>query len=272
MLIDTHCHLDASEFDVDREAVWQSAQQQGVAAVVIPAVTQTSMYPIKDWCTQHAHAVFALGWHPMYVDQAPSQALTQLAQTLTSVLHGPQSRQLVAVGEIGLDFYLTKDNAARQIELFEGQLVLAKQFDLPVILHVRGAIDHVLKYLRKHRVRGGIAHAFNGSAQQAEQFAALGFKLGFGGAMTWPRARKIRQLAAELPLEWLVLETDAPDIPPVWLGHHGRNSPDQLKKIAEEMAAIRGLQTSQIIEITGKNSMQILPKIVDLFTSLKVTL
>ncbi len=266
MLIDTHCHLDASEFDADREAVWQAAQQQGVAAVVIPAVTQASMRPIMDWCANQAHAFFALGWHPMYVEQAPPQALVQLEQTIAAVLAGPQAAKLVAIGEIGLDFYLRRDNAAQQIALFEGQLRLAKQFDLPVILHVRGAIDQILKYLRKHQPLGGIAHAFNGSAQQAAQLAELGFKLGFGGAMTWPRALKLRQLAASLPLEWLVLETDAPDIPPAWLGHRARNSPQQLQKIAEEMAAIRGLEKSQIIEITGKNSCQILPKLATLFT------
>lgn len=266
MLIDTHCHLDAHEFDADREQIWAQAQLEGVASLVIPAVTQATFAPIIQWCAQHPRAAFALGWHPMYVHQAPDDALQQLENTLIHVLAGPQAAQLVAIGEIGLDFYLTRAHEAKQIELFCGQLEIAKRFDLPVILHVRGAIDTVLKYLRKYAVRGGIAHAFNGSVQQADIFADLGFKLGFGGALTWPRALKIRRLVAELPLEWLVLETDAPDIPPVWLGHQGRNSPDQLKKIAQEIALIRGLDIAQIIEITGKNSRQILPKLSGLCT------
>lgn len=266
MLIDTHCHLDAADFDTDREAVWQSALDTGVRAMVIPAVSAATFAPIMAWCRQHPQAGFALGWHPMYIDQAPEDALQHLQQQVEAVLAGPQSHQLLAIGEIGLDFYLSRDHAAQQIALFEGQLHIAKQYDLPVILHVRGAIDTILKYLRKHQLRGGIAHAFNGSLQQAAVFSTLGFKLGFGGAMTWPRASKIRQLAAEIDLESLVLETDAPDIPPAWLGHQGRNSPDQLKKIAEEMSSIRRIEISQIIEITGKNSLQVLPKIAHLCT------
>ncbi|WP_018986358.1 TatD family hydrolase [Methylophilus methylotrophus] len=266
MLIDTHCHLDASEFDADRDQVWREAQAQGVRALVIPAVMQSTFQPVMDWCAQHPHTGFALGWHPLFVDQAADDALQQMQDTVAAVLAGPQAGQLLAIGEIGLDFYVTRDNEVKQVALFEGQLQIAKQFGLPVILHVRAAVDSVLKYLRKHRLDSGIAHAFNGSLQQATIFTELGFKLGFGGAMTWPRALKIRKLAAELPVEALVLETDAPDIPPVWVGHHGRNTPGQLKRIAEEMALIRGLEISQLIEITGKNSMQVLPKLAYLCT------
>lgn len=266
MLIDTHCHLDASEFDADRDQVWREAQAQGVRALVIPAVMQSTFQPVMDWCAQHPHTGFALGWHPLFVDQAADDALQQMQDTVAAVLAGPQAGQLLAIGEIGLDFYVTRDNEAKQVALFEGQLQIAKQFGLPVILHVRAAVDSVLKYLRKHRLDSGIAHAFNGSLQQATIFTELGFKLGFGGAMTWPRALKIRKLAADLPVEALVLETDAPDIPPVWVGHHGRNTPGQLKRIAEEMALIRGLEISQLIEITSKNSMQVLPKLAHLCT------
>jgi len=266
MLIDTHCHLDASEFDADRDQVWREAQAQGVRALVIPAVMQSTFQPVMDWCAKHPHTGFALGWHPLFVDQAADDALQQMQDTVAAVLAGPQAGQLLAIGEIGLDFYVTRDNEAKQVALFEGQLQIAKQFGLPVILHVRAAVDSVLKYLRKHRLDSGIAHAFNGSLQQATIFTELGFKLGFGGAMTWPRALKIRKLATELPVEALVLETDAPDTPPVWVGHHGRNTPGQLKRIAEEMALIRGLEISQLIEITGKNSMQVLPKLAHLCT------
>jgi TatD DNase family protein len=266
MLIDTHCHLDAAEFDADREAVWQSALDAGVRSIVIPGVLESNFQPIMQWCAQHPQAAFALGWHPLFVDQATDDALENLQQTIESVLQGPQAHQLVAIGEIGLDFYITRDNEAHQIAMLEGQLQLAKQFDLPVILHVRSSIDTVLKYLRKHDIHQGIAHAFNGSRQQADAMAAQGLKMGFGGAMTWPRALRIRKLAEELPLEHIVLETDAPDIQPVWIGHHSRNSPDQLKKIAQEMALIRRIEISQLIEMTGKNSLQVLPKLAHLCT------
>lgn len=266
MLIDTHCHLDATEFDQDRACVWQAAQQAGVRALVIPAVTQATFAPIQAWCAQHRSAAFALGWHPMYVQHAPEDALTQLELAIRQVLDGPQAPQLVAVGEIGLDFFISTTHRERQIALFEGQLKLARQFELPVIMHVRGAVDQVLKALRRFRVRSGIAHAYNGSQQQAEQLLALDCKLGFGGAVTWPRANKLRHLASTLPAESLVLETDAPDIPPVWLGHRGRNSPAQLPAIAAEIAALRGLEVSQLIEITGQNVQQVLPKVAHLCT------
>jgi TatD DNase family protein len=266
MLIDTHCHLDAPEFDADREAVWQASLQAGLRAVVIPGVMADTFQPIMRWCAGHPQAVFALGWHPLFVDQAPETALQDLQQTIELVLAGPQAHQLVAIGEIGLDFYITRDNQAHQEAMLEGQLQLARKFELPVILHVRSSIDTVLKYLRKHDIHQGIAHAFNGSRQQADAMAAQGLKMGFGGAMTWPRALRIRKLAAELPLEHIVLETDAPDIQPVWIGHQGRNSPDQLKRIAEEMASIRRIEISQLIEMTGKNSLQVFPKLAHLCT------
>jgi TatD DNase family protein len=149
-------------------------------------------------------------------------------------------------------------------------LKLAKQFDLPVILHVRQAIDEVLMHLRRHTVPGGIAHAFNGSKQQAEQFIAMGFKLGFGGAMTYQRATKLRDLAKHLPLESMVLETDAPDMPPSWLAAGQKNSPKELAKIAQVLADLKQVKLSQVLDITSANARQILPKLANLCTSPKV--
>lgn len=126
MLIDTHCHLDASEFDADRDQVWREAQAQGVRALVIPAVMQSTFQPVMDWCAQHPHTGFALGWHPLFVDQAADDALQQMQDTVAAVLAGPQAGQLLAIGEIGLDFYVTRDNEAKQVALFEGQLQIAK--------------------------------------------------------------------------------------------------------------------------------------------------
>lgn len=264
MLIDTHCHLDAAEFDADRESVLQAALDAGLGAIVMPAVERGNFQRVIDLARQAPQVRFALGIHPMYVDSAQPSDLTVLAQLLES------EPDCVAVGEIGLDYFVTRANKETQAYFFTEQLKLAQRFDLPVILHVRRAIDDILKHLRRTPVRGGIAHAFNGSRQQADEFIKLGFKLGFGGAMTFPRALKIRELAATLPMESIVLETDAPDIPPVWSGNKGRNTPFELKQIAQVLADLRGENYQQVIDKTGKNALQVLPKLADLCTSLKV--
>lgn len=269
MLVDTHCHLDAPEFNLDRAAVTAEAIKHGVGMIVVPAVARTNFQHVIDLSHQHTQVSCALGIHPMYVDAAQPSDIVLLKQLIAEQLNRPTNK-LVAVGEIGLDFFVTQQNRETQEYFFSEQLKIAQNFNLPVILHVRRAVDDVLKHLRRHSVCGGIAHAFNGSLQQAEAFIALGFKLGFGGAMTYPRALKIRELAKNLPLDSIVLETDAPDIPPEWLGSKAKNSPAQLLKIAQILAEIRGVELAQIIEITGKNVVQVLPKIADLCTPLKV--
>jgi TatD DNase family protein len=266
MLIDTHCHLDAAEFDVDRADVAKNASLEGVGAIVIPAVARENFQQVIDLSHQHAHCKFALGIHPMYVDNAHPSDLTLLKKLIEEQI---SSQKLVAVGEIGLDFFVTQQNRETQEYFFSEQLKIAAEFNLPVVLHVRRAVDDVLKHLRKYKVSGGIAHAFNGSAQQAEAFINLGFKLGFGGAMTYPRALKIRELAKTLPLESIVLETDSPDIPPAWIGTKGRNCPAELMKIAQILAELRGMELAQIIEITGKNALTILPNLGTLYTPLE---
>jgi TatD DNase family protein len=264
VFIDTHCHLDAGEFAADRDAVASAALQNGVSMIVVPAVERANFNAVCKLADQHAHCAVALGIHPLYVDGAQADDVQFLAALVEKKLSG--TKQPVAIGEIGLDFFVEGYIRERQEYYFVEQLKLARQFDLPVILHVRRSIDDVLKYLRKIKVRGGIAHAFNGSHQQADMLIDLGFKLGFGGAMTYPRALKIRELAATLPLESIVLETDAPDIPPEWLGHDGRNSPDQLPGIAQVLADLRGINRSEVAEITTKNALDILPKLSQLCT------
>lgn len=264
MWIDTHCHLDASEFAQDRAQVAQAAYDAGVSMIVVPAVGVSNFAEVTSLATQYAFVRHALGIHPMYVHAALDADLTILENLFSIQMQS--SKPPIAVGEIGLDYFVPNLDHERQIAFFIAQLKLAKMFDLPVILHVRRAVDDVLKYLRRYQLRGGIAHAFNGSQQQAEAFINLGFKLGFGGAMTYSRALNIRALAKQLPLESIVLETDAPDIPPEWLGNHGRNSPQQLPKIAQVFAEIRGLELRQVAEITSKNALNCLPKIADLYT------
>ncbi|MEO8419197.1 MAG: TatD family hydrolase [Methylophilaceae bacterium] len=264
MFIDTHCHLDAGEFDADRDAVALAALQQGVSMIVVPAVERANFNAVCNLADQYAHCALALGIHPLCVDRAQPDDVPFLAALVEKKLSG--KKQPVAIGEIGLDFFVEGYSRERQEYYFVEQLKLARQFDLPVILHVRRSVDDVLKHLRRIKVRGGIAHAFNGSRQQADMLIDLGFKLGFGGAMTYPRALKIRELAATLPLESMVLETDAPDIAPEWLGHHGRNSPDQLPEIAQVLADLRGIKCAEVAAITTRNALDSLPKLSQLCT------
>ncbi len=263
-LVDTHCHLDAKEFDLDRAQIIQQSVMSGVQMMVVPAVSSDNFKQVAMLAEQNEHCSYALGIHPMFVDDIKPNDITKLDTLVAETLL--QKNKLVAIGEIGLDFFVTKDNKSLQETIFREQLLLAKKYDLPVILHVRSAIDDILKHLRRVKVRGGIAHAFNGSMHQAEAFIALGFKLGFGGAMTYSRATKIRALAKNLPLESIVLETDAPDMSPAWLDKNEKNSPKELSKIATVLADIRRMSVSQIIEMTRKNSIDVLPKLADLCT------
>ena len=258
--IDTHCHLDAPEFAPDRDAVRAAAQAAGVTHLVIPAVQRSHWQDVIALAHRHGDS-YALGIHPLYTPGAQDSDIAALRELLSQQRSDPH---LVAVGEIGLDFFVPGLDEQRQIWFYEQQIRLAREFGLPVILHVRKSSDRLLKTLRQHRVAGGIAHAFNGSAQQAQAFIDLGFKLGFGGAITYERALKLRELAACLPLEALVLETDAPDIPPHWLYStaeqraagqpQGRNSSAELPRIAAEIARLRGMGIEQLAQASTANA------------------
>ncbi|MEP7100978.1 MAG: TatD family hydrolase [Burkholderiales bacterium] len=264
MWIDSHCHLDAPEFDADRDAVAARARTAGVTQIVIPAVERANFDAVRLLAHQHGFA-YALGIHPLCVGHAVDDDLRHLHDMLAEYRADPR---LVAVGEIGLDRFVAGLDVARQERFYAAQLKLARQFDLPVIVHVRKSADTLLKHLRATPVRGGIAHAFNGSEQQAQAFIGLGFKLGFGGAMTFDRALQIRRLAQSLPIEAIVLETDAPDIPPHWLyrtalqraaGEASRNEPGELPRIARALAELRGLSLPELAEITSANVRAALP-------------
>lgn len=262
--IDSHCHLDAPEFAADRDAVRQAARAAGVQSCVILAVEAANFGTVRQLAHQHED-VYALGIHPLYTPQAQDIDLHTLDQALHAHRQDPR---LVAVGEIGLDGFVAGLDMARQQFFYKAQLKLAQQHDLPVILHVRRSADLLLHGLRKTPVKGGIAHAFNGSLQQAQQFIAMGFKLGFGGALSFERALQLRMLATELPLSALVLETDAPDIPPHWLyvtaedrAHglpQGRNTPDQIPRIAQVLADLRGISVAEVQLATSANVKAVL--------------
>jgi TatD DNase family protein len=262
--IDTHCHLDAAEFDSDRLDVVARARAAGVERVVIPAVERHNLTTVQA-LAHRVNGAYALGIHPLYVDCAAEEDLEHVADALREFQADPR---LVAVGEIGLDHFVPHLDLAKQEHFYVAQLKLARQFKLPVILHVRRSADASLKQLRRHPVAGGIAHAFNGSEQQAMAFVALGFKLGFGGALTFERALQIRRLAQFLPLEAIVLETDAPDIPPHWLyrtaaeraqGLSSRNEPAELPRMAQVMADLRGMSLQALAEATTANAISALP-------------
>lgn len=261
MWIDTHCHLDAQEFAGEHGEIALRAEQQGVSWIVIPAIECGNFAAVAALAHGLPNCAYALGIHPLYVPSAQEGDLTVLRAAIEAALPDPR---FVAIGEIGLDFFVPdlRDGPLRdkQEHFYSEQLKLAREFDLPVLLHVRRAQDTVLKYLRRIKVRGGIGHAFNGSVQQAKAFIGLGFKLGFGGAMTFPRARQIRRLARELPADALVLETDAPDIAPVWL-HPARNSPEQLPRIGEVLAGLRGMSTDSVAQLTAQNACDVLPRL-----------
>ena len=281
--IDSHCHLDAPEFAHDRLEVLQRAKTQGVVACVMPAVQAKDFEPL----IQFAHSTgqpYALGIHPLYVPQAQMSDLALLEQHLQSALSVNEAgtandSRLVALGEIGLDFWVPSlcepEMRDKQEFFYNAQLRLAKTYKLPVILHVRKSADALLKGLRRYKVQGGIAHAFNGSLQQAQRFVDMGFALGFGGAMTYERALQLRQLAMALPLEAMVLETDAPDIPPHWLYRtqsqrqleglpQGRNEPAELPQIGAVLANIRGESLEKVASVTLHNALRVLPRLLSM--------
>ena len=250
MLIDSHVHLDASEFAADRDEVIGNARAAGVQGFVVPAVDRQSFDAVLALAAARRDVCPALGIHPMYVMGACEDDL--------DVLEAHLARGAArAVGEIGLDHFVTDVDPVRQLDFFVAQLKLARRHDLPVILHVRRAVDPILKQLRRIGVRGGIAHAFNGSRQQAQMFIDLGFRLGFGGAMSFEGSGRIRELARTLPLSAIVLETDAPDIPPAW-AQGERNVPANLARYAALLAQLRGISTDEVVETTGRNVCEVL--------------
>jgi TatD DNase family protein len=267
--IDTHCHLDAAEFAGDADAARARARSAGVAHCVLPAVAIGNFAAVRTLAHRHGDS-YALGIHPLYTGQAQLDDVDRLDEELSRARGDPR---LVAVGEIGLDFFAGSPDRERQEVFLAEQMRLARRHGLPVILHVRRSADTLLKHVRRERVTG-IAHAFNGSRQQADEFVKLGFRLGFGGTVTYARAQQIRRLAAELPLDALVLETDAPDIPPYWLyrtaadrvaGHpQGRNEPAELPRIAQVVAGLREIEPEALAQATGANAAQALPKLVPL--------
>jgi TatD DNase family protein len=260
MWIDTHCHLDADEFDTDRDAVVERARAAGVSMVVMPTGHIDERTKAAQVAAEHGFA-YALGIHPLWLADAQPSDIDRLREMVPSALDDPR---FVAIGEIGIDLFEPGLDRERQQWFYREQLKVARDFSLPVIVHIRRSADLLLKHLRAIEVPGGIIHAFNASEQQARQFIALGFRLGFGGALTYDGSQRIRRHARELPDDRWVLETDAPYIPPHWLrrnGEAGRNEPAHLPRIAEELAALRGVALSALAAQNRANAVAALPRL-----------
>ncbi|MGN8079954.1 TatD family hydrolase [Variovorax sp. 22077] len=274
--IDTHCHLDAPEFGAEMPVLRARAAERGVAMCVIPAVAVSNFATVRELAHVQGDA-YALGIHPLCTGEAKDEDLEALDAELAARRDDPR---LVAVGEIGLDYFVEGLDGEKQERFFHTQLQLARRHGLPVLIHVRRSVDKVLKHLRQTAAGKpwqGIAHAFNGSEQQAGACIELGLKLGFGGAVTFERALQLRRLALTLPLESIVMETDAPDIQPHWIYRtqaqrdagepQGRNEPAQLPRIAEVVAGLRGIGIDALAEATTRNAVQALPKLQSLLSA-----
>ncbi|MDH1573373.1 MULTISPECIES: TatD family hydrolase [Pseudomonas] len=253
-LIDTHTHLDFPDFDADRTRLMANAAGRGVERMVVLGVYQANFQRVWDLACSDERVRAALGLHPIYLEQHRPEHLVQLRQWLER-LHGDP--RLCAVGEFGLDYYVETLDKARQQSLFEGQLQLACDFELPALLHVRRSHAQVIATLKRYKpARAGIIHAFAGSYEEAREYIKLGFRLGLGGAGTWPQAVRLRKTLPRLPLESIVLETDAPDMAPAMFAGE-RNSPEHLPEIAGALAEVIGIDVQVLAETSSKNACEL---------------
>jgi TatD DNase family protein len=257
--IDTHCHLDQPALFEKIERVIKNSIKSDIEGIVVPSVSPENVNEVINISQRFDLCSLALGFHPFFSDRVKDEDFKILSLLLIE-------HDAVAVGEIGLDKFLDNIPLNTQEKVFKNQLDIADDLELPIIVHARGMIDLITKYIREKKIKGGIIHAFNGSFQQAEQLIKLGFKLGFGGVITYERARHVRSLAQNLPIEAIVLETDAPDMNPSWLENILPNEPAQLKKISQIFCKLRGLDTEVIADTLRRNTIEALPKLGRLYT------
>lgn len=244
-MIDSHCHIDFEAFDHDREAVIKSALDQGVHNIIVPAVSAKTFARTIEVCNQHSILHLALGLHPIFIEQHQPQDLLTLDKKIAQ-------NTPIAVGEIGLDYFDKRADKEKQSVFFTKQLIIAKQRNLPVIIHNRKAHDECIELLAEVGPSGGIIHAFNGSIQQAEKYIELGFLLGFGGMLTFERSTKLKNLARQIPLTSIALETDAPDM--TVEQHRGeRNSPAYLPYVQSALSTIKKVTLSDVRDVTSEN-------------------
>ena len=258
-LIDTHCHLDHPVLFKNIERVIKNSINNDIERIVVPSVSPENLNEVIKITQRFDLCSLALGFHPFFADRVKDEDFKKLSLLLVE-------HDAVAVGEIGLDKFLDNIPLRIQERIFKNQLDIANNLELPIIVHARGMIDPITKYIREKKIKGGIVHAFNGSFQQADQLIKLGFKLGFGGVITYERAKHVRSLAKNLPIESIVLETDSPDMNPSWLENTLPNEPAQLKKISKIFCQLRGVDTKRIACILRRNTLDALPKLSKLYT------
>lgn len=249
VLIDSHSHFDAPEFAHDRVEALARARAAGVHAQVLPAVNAAGWPALRTLCAEHSGLYPAYGLHPMYLAEHSEEHLRALRDWIAR-------ERPVAVGECGLDFFVAGLDADAQQRYFDGQLRLAREFALPVIVHARRAVDQVLAAFRRFAPLRGVVHSFSGSEDQAKRLIDAGFLLGFGGPVTYERAQRLRRLAATLPLDALLLETDAPDQPDAGIRGE-RNEPARLPVIRDTIAALRGVSPEVVAEATSENARRL---------------
>jgi len=250
-LFDTHCHLDFPQFSDNLSRLVEKAEDAGICGILIPGVKREGWRAVRQITATNSICHTALGLHPMFMDEHKKSHLRDLEMALSV---GP----LAAIGEIGLDYYKAKTNKNEQVEFAEAQINIAKEASLPIILHVRKAHDEMIKLLQQVNFHGGgIVHAFNGTEHQAKKYIEMGFKLGFGGAMTFPRAAKLHVLAKRLPLTSIVLETDAPDMPPATCTQPF-NTPLHLFDNFRGLVVLRDEPAQEIANQTTLNAKEVL--------------
>lgn len=244
-LIDSHIHLDDARFDFDRKALIQMAQMAGVEGFIVPAVSVNRFPAVLKVAQEHPEVAYTLGLHPYYINQHSATDLEFLAESL-------QGSGAIGVGECGLDYFLKDLDRDKQQLVFEAQVILAKHMNLPLVLHVRGAVDDVFATLKKHGHYRAVMHSFNGSIEQARQIMAKGIFLGFGPAVCNPQAKKLKELIESVPVEAMMLETDAPDQP--FYDRAGkRNLPIDLTRVNHEIARIKGIEPDELAAQTTAN-------------------
>ena len=246
MLVDSHSHFDAPEFDGDRDAALARARAAGVTRQVVPAVAASSWPKLREVCAQDAGLFAAYGLHPMYLSEHRPAHLEDLRTWI-------EREKPVAVGECGLDFFVEGLDAETQQQYFDGQLRLAREFDLPVIVHARRAVDAVIASIRRIGGLRGVVHSFSGNPEQARQLWQLGFLIGLGGPVTYERANRLRALARTMPLDYLLLETDAPDQPDAGIRGQ-RNEPARLPVVRDVIAGLRGITAVEVSQATTRNA------------------
>ncbi|MES2871889.1 MAG: TatD family hydrolase [Pseudomonadota bacterium] len=253
-LIDSHTHLDFPDFDPDRAQLLARSRALGVKRMVVLGVDQRNWQRLWDLVQTDSQLHAAFGLHPVYLSEHRPEHVTELGDWLSRLAGHPQ---LCAVGEIGLDYFLPELDRDGQQQLFEAQLQLAVDFQLPALLHVRRSHAQVIATLKRFRLkRGGIIHAFAGSREEAREYIKLGFKLGLGGAATWPQALRLRKVIVDLALDSIVLETDSPDMAPVMFPNQ-RNSPEHLPAICQALAEVMGISAQELADASTANTCEL---------------